>query len=297
MNLKFIETFVWVARLKSFRLAAAKTYSTAAAVSARISTLEEDLDIKLFYRNSKSVTLTEQGEIALSYAESMVQIKESLRKAISDNKERHPTLRVGALDTVVSTWLNLFTSNIKAENPKYSVEILIDSAEALERKLIESSIDVIFNAKSISNPKCCSEKIASYRMWQIAPSDYVWDGKEPATDQGNLITLTEYDESIRAEPINNGLHKRISKANSAGTLLAMVQGGFGIGIVPSAIAINSITNGSLVEMKCPALPEMEIFLSWREGDAHIDMSEIMTSARKSVKEYAHTLGDGHISLI
>ncbi|MEN3385872.1 MAG: hypothetical protein V7608_5916, partial [Hyphomicrobiales bacterium] len=40
MNLKFLETFVWVARLRSFSLAAEKLRTTQAAVSNRIATLE-----------------------------------------------------------------------------------------------------------------------------------------------------------------------------------------------------------------------------------------------------------------
>ena len=35
MNLKFLETFVWVARLKSFRLTAEKLFSTQASISGQ----------------------------------------------------------------------------------------------------------------------------------------------------------------------------------------------------------------------------------------------------------------------
>ena len=43
MNLRFLETFVWVARLKSFRLTAEKLFTTQASVSSRIAALEADL--------------------------------------------------------------------------------------------------------------------------------------------------------------------------------------------------------------------------------------------------------------
>ena len=39
MNLKFLETFVWVARLKSFRLTADKLFTTQASISSRIAVL------------------------------------------------------------------------------------------------------------------------------------------------------------------------------------------------------------------------------------------------------------------
>jgi len=53
VNLKFLETFIWVAKLHSFSLAADKLHSTQAAISSRISVLEQELGSKLFKRDPK----------------------------------------------------------------------------------------------------------------------------------------------------------------------------------------------------------------------------------------------------
>ncbi|MCQ1775590.1 LysR family transcriptional regulator, partial [Neorhizobium galegae] len=53
MNLKFLETFVWVAKLKSFRLTAEKLFTTQASISSRIAVLESELGVKLFLRDSR----------------------------------------------------------------------------------------------------------------------------------------------------------------------------------------------------------------------------------------------------
>ena len=58
MNLRFIEAFVWVARLRSFTAAAEKLYTTQAAISARIATLEDEFGVKLFERDKRTVALT-----------------------------------------------------------------------------------------------------------------------------------------------------------------------------------------------------------------------------------------------
>ena len=71
MNLRFIETFVWVARLRSFTAAAEKLNATQAAISTRIATLEEDFGVKLFERDKRTVTLTHSGEELLNYAEEL----------------------------------------------------------------------------------------------------------------------------------------------------------------------------------------------------------------------------------
>ena len=69
MNLKFLETFVWVARLKSFRLTADKLFTTQASISSRIAVLEGELGVKLFLRDSRGVSLTPEGLKVLDYAE------------------------------------------------------------------------------------------------------------------------------------------------------------------------------------------------------------------------------------
>ena len=61
MNIRFLETFVWLAKLENFRLTAEKLHTTQAAVSSRIASLEEAFDVRLFDRNTRSATLTPAG--------------------------------------------------------------------------------------------------------------------------------------------------------------------------------------------------------------------------------------------
>ena len=72
LNLKFLETFVWVARLRNFSLAAEKLCTTQAAVSNRIATLERELGVRLFERDLRTVSLTPHGQRALPQAEAIM---------------------------------------------------------------------------------------------------------------------------------------------------------------------------------------------------------------------------------
>ena len=45
MNLRFVETFVWVARLQSITRTAEKLFLTQSAVSSRIAVLEAELGV------------------------------------------------------------------------------------------------------------------------------------------------------------------------------------------------------------------------------------------------------------
>ncbi len=82
MNIKFLETFVWVARLKSFRLTAEKLFTTQASISSRIAALEDEMGVRLFVRDSKGVSLTSEGQRVLEYAERIMDTMQSMKAVI-----------------------------------------------------------------------------------------------------------------------------------------------------------------------------------------------------------------------
>lgn len=61
MNLRFVEAFVWVARLNSITRAAEKLCLTQSAVSNRIAALEEELGTLLLDRRNQGFRLTGAG--------------------------------------------------------------------------------------------------------------------------------------------------------------------------------------------------------------------------------------------
>ena len=78
MNLKQLEAFVCVADKKSFSKAARKLYLTQPTISAHIASLEKELDARLFIRNTKEVSLSEDGTILYSYAKQMIDLEEQI---------------------------------------------------------------------------------------------------------------------------------------------------------------------------------------------------------------------------
>lgn len=63
MNTTQLECFMAVANFLNFSRAAEALRITQPAVSHQISTLEDELDARLFHRTSKSVRLTQEGYI------------------------------------------------------------------------------------------------------------------------------------------------------------------------------------------------------------------------------------------
>ena len=77
MNTEELKTFIFLAKVKNFTLAAEKLLIAQSTVTNRISELEKEVGKRLFSRGSKTVTLTEAGEIFLRYAERILELQDT----------------------------------------------------------------------------------------------------------------------------------------------------------------------------------------------------------------------------
>lgn len=72
IELRNLETFVWIARLGSFRAAADRLNAAQSTLSARIDKLERQLGVPLFLRSGRRVTLSAKGRQLLDHAEQLL---------------------------------------------------------------------------------------------------------------------------------------------------------------------------------------------------------------------------------
>lgn len=84
MDIPNLNAFIAVADTRSFSVAAEHLYLTQPAISKRISALEAELDIQLFDRIGRKVTLTEAGVALLTRARNILQQVEDSKRAIQN---------------------------------------------------------------------------------------------------------------------------------------------------------------------------------------------------------------------
>ena len=72
MELRQLEYFAAVARLKNYTRAADEMYVSQPTISVSIQKLEEELGTKLIIRDNKKVILTHEGEIFLAHTEKLL---------------------------------------------------------------------------------------------------------------------------------------------------------------------------------------------------------------------------------
>src|SRR5471032_1410992 len=168
MNLKFLETFVWVAKLKSFRLTAEKLFTTQASISSRIAVLESELGVKLFLRDSRGVSLTPEGLKVLDYAEQMMVTMQGLKQSL-ETTSKVGRIRIGAMDTVIHTWLSPLVAELMDHFPLVEIELVADTALNLSDQLQKGFLDLILQTDLLRLETVRSLELASQPMaWIVA---------------------------------------------------------------------------------------------------------------------------------
>lgn len=96
MDVRQIECFITVARMKSFSRASGVLYMTVPGVTRRINSLEEYLQFQLFERNNQGVELTPAGK---AFYDDAVQILQMMRTAVENGRrlsgKAEPRLYIG----------------------------------------------------------------------------------------------------------------------------------------------------------------------------------------------------------
>src|SRR5215467_11515267 len=105
MDLHDLNVFATAARLGSVTKAAKSLSTVQSNVTARIRLLERELDVQLFDRTHRGITLTPKGQQLLPYAQQMLALAEQARTAVASTTDVRGTLRIGSIHSTASARL------------------------------------------------------------------------------------------------------------------------------------------------------------------------------------------------
>jgi DNA-binding transcriptional LysR family regulator len=136
-----LRTFVAIAETGNFSTAAEAVHRTPSAVSMQIKKLEEQLGVILFLRDARSVSLTEHGEMLLSYARNMLALSnEAVSRFIMP--ELSGVVRLGAPDDIGERLLPSILKSFSQTYPGIMVDVVVDMSLALKKRVEEQRLDL-----------------------------------------------------------------------------------------------------------------------------------------------------------
>lgn len=226
MEFYHLRSFVVVAQTGNLTLAAKQLYTTPPAVSAHIKALEEELQVPLFVRTSKGMTLTEKGELLLKKAQKTLDSAFDLvNAAASSQDEIVGTFRLALNQKPAQLQIPHLIENLLEIAPGITLQIQPMSSGKTIEAIRCDELDGGFIYGEIPND-LVAVKIKSQKITTIAPYGFVSD--KPLQTQrwitmGYYCPFDDFLKSKLGKEVNS-----ITSSDDDATRLELVKSGLGL---------------------------------------------------------------------
>lgn len=149
MNIENMRAFLEISSAGSFQAGAERLHITQSAISARIISLEDRLNQRLFHRKRSGVELTDSGFRFLRHAQNCVQAWERAQQAIALPPSYDNLFSLGIQlnfwDRVTTPW----TQWMEQHAPQYATRIFADYSEKLLSLVRDGMLDLalVYNVR------------------------------------------------------------------------------------------------------------------------------------------------------
>jgi len=270
MNLRFVEAFYWVASLKSVTRAAEKLYLTQSAMSSRIAALEEELGVLLLDRRDRQFRLTVAGLRFLTYAQQLLELQREVKAEIGSGAPQAMTLRLGAIESVLHSWLIPMVEKLRADHPGLELALTVETTPVLLDQIRRGALDLIFAALPASMEGLRNRALPPMEMVFVGNTKQQRRRRYRLADLGELDILTfQRGSQPHAALVDLFRQKqleprRVHTISSISAMTQLVEGGFGVATLPLAAAQRLVEHRDLKLLKCDvALQPLPVFATFR----------------------------------
>jgi len=260
MNLKNLETFIWCARLGSFRAAALKLNATQPTVSMRIKNLESAFGIELFDRTHQSNKLTPKGRELLQYGESIIKLIDEATSRVANTSHVSGHVKLGVTETIAMTWLPDLVRQLDTNFPRLRVELEVGLTNVVWSQLMSGEIDLALLPGPVRGVGLVSQSLGlvDYK-WMASPKLELPDRDLTPTDLKSQSIITLSSDSNLHNVISDWFkqsgadHWRTTVCNSLSVVSSLTIAELGVSLMPPEIFQDQLSRNQLkvVETKLP----------------------------------------------
>jgi len=160
-DLKFFEE---VAQSGGMSRAAKKLNTVQSNVTRRIRTLESELNVSLFNRTGRGVSLTPAGEQLLPFAIRVARLIDEAARAISDDGRPKGSLVIGSLETTAALRLTPFLSQFVSDFPEVDFSLKTGTSRELVEDVLEHLLEGAFVCGPVHHPDLLQRKMYQERL-------------------------------------------------------------------------------------------------------------------------------------
>jgi len=252
-----LEAVVAVARYRNFRVAAVELNRSRSAVSHAVATLEHRLGIRLFNRTTRSVSLTEAGELFVgSVAPALAEIRGAIGAASSRRASLGGTLRIKTSDDIAREMMAPIILQYLRRFPEMKVDVVTSGPSS---DIVVDGFDAgVRRADNVPRDMIAIPLSYEVRMAVVGSLAYLENRRKPRTPQ-ELLTHRCIRHRLPNGAVNPWTFERHGNAvtmNVEGPLIVdepalildAARAGVGLAYLRDSIVASDLAHGRLVRV-------------------------------------------------
>lgn len=255
LDLDSLEIFRTVVQEGGIIRAAGKLGRVQSNVTTRIKQLEQRLGLSLFRRQGRSIVLSPEGELLLSYTQRLFRLAD---EAESRLKAGTPlgVLRIGSLESTAGSRLAPILSRYHRQHPGVVVELATGTTGLLVQRVTSFELEAAFVSEPFTAPGLHAMKVFEEELVLITPKDLA-----PVRRASDLAGLTliafasgcsyrkRVEEWLGASAV---MPARTLEFASYQAMIACVAAGTGFAVVPRSLLASLRAIGDVRQHELPA---------------------------------------------
>lgn len=276
INFEYYKIFYYVAKYRNITKAAAALGSSQPNVTRIMKLLEKQLNCRLFVREARGVTLTEEGQGLYSHVEiAYNHLLNAQEEICRQDAQQSGTVEIGATETAIHLFLLEKLRGFKVEYPAIAIKIHNQTTPEIIRHLISGKLDFAVITMPYETPKgIACEKVLDYeeilvgglqfenlgekRLELKDMKQYPWVGMGSASATYHLYKDFFIAHKIGLEPD--------MQVETSGLMLPLIESNLGIGFVPEKLALPLLEKKRLVQIQLNCeIPKRSIQIALDKG--------------------------------
>lgn len=266
MNLKQLEAFVQVAEGGSFSKAAKELFLTQPTISSHISSLERELNARLFVRNTKEVSLSEDGIKLYKYAKQMLDLQREIEVTFGMDEEGESHAVTIAASTIPAQYLlPEMLTRFSERYPQEQIRIQETDSSKVVMQIVDHRVDIGFTGTVLEKKHCKYIPFYKDELVIITPNtpkyqelvqgnkeDISWIKKEHVImrEEGSG-TRKEAELQLKGAGVKFAGLDIIASIENQETIKKSVRQGMGISILSKLATADEVANGEILAFPIP----------------------------------------------
>ena len=246
-----------MAKQGNISAAAQNLFISQSAVSQSVKQLEEQLQVRLFSRSTRGVSLTSEGKLLLEYVSHALGLLQSGEEKIAASRQLLTgELIIGASDTVTKTYLLSRLEAFHKDYPDIRIRILNGTTSMVLDYLHAGQVDIAFASEAPDETVYSVRHCVDTHTIFVAAPDYLEFDKVYTMEEiaALPLILLERKASSRVyleryfQERGIQIHPEI-ELGSHNLLISLARIGLGVACVTEEFSLSGLSRGVIVPLK------------------------------------------------